>query len=115
MLPHALSGVTCGSALATYTVAEREAPLPHSCLASGVSGQTPMIGRTSGRLPKRTRKDSGQGRGSPLTRVFAFLETTTDRLFPPGHIINMDSLQRRARSQSHSVSHEMLGKNILDT
>ena len=74
-----------------------------------------MIGRTSGRLPKRTRKDSGQGRGSPLTRVFAFLETTTDRLFPPGHIINMDSLQRRARSQSHSVSHEMLGKNILDT
>ena len=28
---------------------------------------------------------------------------------------NMDSLRRRARSQSHSVNHGTLGKNIFDT
>ena len=40
-------------------------------LASGVSGQTPLIGRKTGRLPKRTQKDGGRGSGSPLTRAFA--------------------------------------------
>ena len=30
-------------------------------LASGVSGQTPLLGRKTGRLPKRTRKDGGLG------------------------------------------------------
>ena len=49
-------------------------------LASRVSGQTPLIGRKTGRLPKRSRRDGTRGSSSP-DESSRRLETSTDRLF----------------------------------
>ena len=57
-------------------------------LASAVSGQTHLIGRNTGRLPKQTRKDGGRGSGSPTTRAFAGSKPPLIASLPvPGHTV----------------------------
>jgi hypothetical protein len=55
------------------SIGGRPPPVSHGGAGGSPGGATPPIGHKTGRYPTRTRKDGGQGSGSPLMRAFTGL------------------------------------------
>ena len=108
-LPHTLPGAPVGAQPATSSRARRPpSPLVSSPSATSLSEvvpmcaplsgkvvPTPLIGRKTGRHPKRTWKDGGRSSGSPLTRAFAGLKPLLIAPSPALWAYCIDSYLRR--------------------